>query len=61
MVIGSRVVASNTFSHGTPAAGTGVSQVVDAFEQSLHRVTADLAAWTLIEGDRHAGTTRTTP
>ena len=56
-----RVVASNTFSHGTPAAGTDVSQVVDAFEQSLHRVTADLAAWTLIEGDRHAGTTRTTP
>ena len=56
-----QVVASRTFRESTPAAGTAVEQVVQAFEQSLHRVTADLAGWTLASGNHHATTPAALP
>ena len=52
-VRGQEVVASRTFRHSTPAAGTGTDEVVRAFEQSLHHVTGELAGWTLASGNAH--------
>src|SRR5690606_20517238 len=47
------IVAARTFHHAEPAAGTDVAQVVEAFSRGLERVTADLGAWVLAEGDAH--------
>ena len=48
------VVAARTVQRSVPASGTAVPEVVAAFETALHEVTADLAGWVLVEGDRHA-------
>jgi len=48
-----QIVAGHTFSHATPATGTEVEAVVQAFEQSLESVTAELAGWILTNGDTH--------
>ena len=45
-----RVVASRTFLAAEPAAGTAVPLVVDAFEQALATVAADIVGWTLASG-----------
>lgn len=50
-----KVVASRTFLEATPAASTGVPDVVAAFEQSLAMITRDLAGWTLSSGASPAG------
>ncbi|MFT3755780.1 MAG: ABC-type transport auxiliary lipoprotein family protein [Pseudoxanthomonas sp.] len=42
-----KVVASRTFVQSQASAGTEVPQVVDAFGQSLERMTATLAGWVL--------------
>ena len=51
-----KVVASRTFLEATPAASTGVPDVVAAFEQSLAMITRGLAGWTLSSGASPAGT-----
>src|SRR5690606_26869548 len=45
-----RVVASRTFLAAEPAARTAVPLVVDAFEQALATVAADIVGWTLASG-----------
>jgi cholesterol transport system auxiliary component len=45
------IVASRTFLHAEPAAGTDVAQVVDAFSRSLESVGRDMVGWTLSSGD----------
>ena len=47
------IVGSHTFLHAQPAAGTDVSQVVDAFSRSLEAVGHDVAGWVLVTGDAH--------
>lgn len=47
------VVASRTFLLAEPAAGTGVPEVVDAFERGLGRVSRDIAGWALTSGRAH--------
>jgi cholesterol transport system auxiliary component len=47
------VVASRTFLHATPATGTDVGAVTDAFSSSLGRIGGDVAGWTLATGDAH--------
>lgn len=49
-----RVVASRTFLQAQPAASVDVPQVVAAFEQSLTRLTHDVAGWTLQQGQADA-------
>ncbi|MCE7033559.1 ABC-type transport auxiliary lipoprotein family protein [Lysobacter sp. GX 14042] len=48
-----RVVAARTFRQAVPAASTAVVDVVDAFEQSLATVTAELVGWVLQSGAAH--------
>lgn len=48
-----QVIASRTFLQAQPASSTAVSDVVVAFEQSLHDVTSQLAGWILTTGDTH--------
>lgn len=50
------VVASRTFLQATPAAGTAVPQVVEAFESGLGAIARDVAGWTLATGSAHDGT-----
>src|SRR5690606_8157995 len=47
------IVASRTFHHAEPAAGTDIALVVDAFSRGLGTVTAALGKWVLAEGDAH--------
>jgi len=47
------IVASRTFGHGEPAAGTDIALVADAFSRGLQRLTGELALWILTEGDAH--------
>lgn len=47
------IVASRTFHHAEPAAGTDIALVVDAFSRGLGTVTAGLGTWVLAEGDGH--------
>lgn len=47
------VVASRTFLHATPATGTDVGTVTDAFSSSLGRIGGDVAGWVLATGDAH--------
>lgn len=42
-----RVAATRLFRHATPSTGTAIAEVNHAFEQSLGRVTHDIAGWTL--------------
>lgn len=51
-----RLVASRTFLEAHPAAGTGVPQVVEAFEQALAAVSAGIVGWTLASGQADAET-----
>jgi cholesterol transport system auxiliary component len=48
------VVAARLFSESEPASGTEVGLVVDAFSRALDRSAAQVAGWTLAEGNRHA-------
>jgi cholesterol transport system auxiliary component len=48
-----QVVATRTFLQVQPASSAAVPAVVDAFEQSLAMVSADLAGWLLVSGDAH--------
>jgi ABC-type uncharacterized transport system, auxiliary component len=45
-----RVAASRTFLRTQPATATDTASVVRAFEQALGAITADIAGWTLAEG-----------
>ena len=47
------VVASRTFLHATPAAGSDVAAVTDAFSRSLGDMAGDVAGWVLTTGDAH--------
>jgi len=47
------VVASRTFLHATPATGTDVAAVTDAFSRSLGDMAGDVAGWALTTGDAH--------
>lgn len=49
-----RVVASRTFLVARPATGTAVPQVVDAFEEALAAVGAEIVGWTLASGHADA-------
>lgn len=49
-----RVVAARTFLEAVPATGTGVPEVVTAFEQALGALTADIVGWTLTAGQADA-------
>lgn len=53
-----RVVASRTFLQSTPASGTDVAQVATAFEQSLTRLSHDVAGWSLTQGQADAAQTK---
>ena len=46
------VVAARVFRETEPAAGVEVGSVVDAFSRALERVTGQVTAWTLAEGNR---------
>ena len=48
-----QVALSRTFLHAQPAAGIAVADVVAAFDRAMTAVTADIAGWVLVEGDRH--------
>lgn len=48
-----QVVLSRTFLQAQPAAGIAVPDVVAAFDRAMTSVTADIAGWVLVEGDRH--------
>jgi cholesterol transport system auxiliary component len=50
------VVAARLFSESAPASGVEVQAVVDAFSQALDRSSAQVAGWTLAEGNRKAAT-----
>lgn len=50
------VVASRTFLASTPAGTTDVASVTVAFSQALGRIGADIAGWTLTQGDAHERT-----
>lgn len=52
------IVASRTFHHAEPAAGTDIDLVVDAFSRGLGTVAAQLGTWVLTEGDRHGRSRR---
>jgi cholesterol transport system auxiliary component len=45
------VVASRTFLHAVPAAGTDTALVAQAFGQALAAIGHDIAGWTLASGD----------
>lgn len=47
------IVASRTFLHATPAAGTDVAQVSDAFSTSLGSIGGEIAGWILATGHDH--------
>ena len=47
------IVASRTFRHVEPAAGTEVRLVAEAFSRGIERVTGELAHWILSSGDTH--------
>lgn len=47
------VLASQTFVQAEPASGTGVAQVVEAFDRALARVDHDIAGWALQSGALH--------
>lgn len=49
-----RVVASRTFLQAQPAGSVDVPQVAAAFEQSLTRITHDIAGWSLLQGQADA-------
>ncbi|HRO28678.1 MAG TPA: inositol monophosphatase family protein, partial [Luteimonas sp.] len=55
---GWRIVASRTFRHAQPAAGTDIALVVDAFSRGLETVTGELATWILVTGDTHQRSAR---
>jgi len=48
-----RIVASRTFRQATPASGTEVARVADAFTQALGALGHDVAGWTLQAGSAH--------
>ena len=48
-----QVALSRTFLQSQPAAGVAVPEVVAAFDRAMTAVTADIAGWVLVEGDRH--------
>ena len=45
-----RSVARHTFTRVQPAAATDVASVAAAFDQSLAAISADIAGWTLVQG-----------
>ena len=45
-----RSVARHTFTQLQPAAATDVASVARAFDQALAAVSADIAGWTLTQG-----------
>jgi cholesterol transport system auxiliary component len=47
------VVASRTFLHAEPAAGTDIGAVADAFSRSLASVGGEVAGWVLATGNTH--------
>ena len=47
------IVASRTFLHAEPSAGTDIALVADAFSRGMERLTAELAHWILSAGDTH--------
>ena len=47
------VVASRTFLHAEPSAGTDVAAVGDAFSRALQRLGGEAAGWILVTGDAH--------
>lgn len=49
-----RVVAARTFIEAEPAGGTGVPEVVAAFERALGAISADIVGWTLASGQADA-------
>jgi cholesterol transport system auxiliary component len=48
------VVAARVFRQSEPASGVAVPAVVDAFSRALDRTTAQVAGWTIAEGNRDA-------
>lgn len=53
-----RLAGSRTFLQAQPAATTAVPDVVDAFEQSLTAISAELAGWTLQTGEQYQRASR---
>lgn len=49
------VIAAKSFRQAQPAASEEVGAVVDAFSQSLTRITDEVAGWTLASGQANAG------
>ncbi|HST44293.1 MAG TPA: ABC-type transport auxiliary lipoprotein family protein [Luteimonas sp.] len=47
------IVASRTFLQATPAAGTDVARVSDAFSTSLGRIGGEISGWILVTGQEH--------
>jgi len=47
------VVAARLFNETEPAGGVEVAEVVEAYSRALDRVSAQVAGWTLAEGNRH--------
>ena len=54
-----QVVASRAFRATAPASATEVGAVSRAFEQALGTLATEVVGWTLVEGERHAGTAAT--
>jgi cholesterol transport system auxiliary component len=50
------VVAARAFSDHEPAATEDVGDVIAAFSRALDRTSAQVAGWTLVEGQKHAST-----
>lgn len=60
--VGQDVVATRTFLHAEPAAGTDVPSVIDAFSRSLAVITTDVSGWVLASGgDYERNSTRAAP
>jgi len=51
-----KVAASRVFLQATPAASTAVPDVARAFEQSLSKISGEIAGWTLTSGEAYRRT-----
>lgn len=49
-----RIAASRTFQQEIAASSTAIEDVVEAFDQTLHAVTADVVGWVLVSGNEDA-------
>ena len=53
-----RIVARRTFTRVQPAGATDVATVANAFDQAIAAISADIAGWTLVQGQSDAATRR---